>query len=54
MRPRARSGRIMVGAYRLDKETARRAKAAIREAEWFGEPAPEVKVSPHPLFGRAL
>ena len=30
------------------------AKAAIREAEWSGEPAPEVKVSPHPLFGRAL
>ena len=39
---------------RLDKATAKRAKAAIREAEWFGEPAPAVKVSPHPLFGRAL
>jgi peptide deformylase len=39
---------------RLDKITAKRAKAAIREAEWFGEPVPIVKASPHPLFGRAL
>jgi peptide deformylase len=39
---------------RLDKAAAKQAKAAIREAEWFGEPTPEVKVSPHPLFGRAL
>ena len=39
---------------RLDKATAKLAKAAIREAEWFGEPAPAVKASPHPLFGRAL
>ncbi len=33
---------------RLDKATAKQAKAAIREAEWFGEPAPAVKVSPAP------
>jgi peptide deformylase len=39
---------------RLDKETAKKAKAAIREADWFGGPAPTVKASPHPLFGRAL
>ncbi len=39
---------------RLDKATAKRAKAAIREADWFGEPAPVVRTSPHPLFGRAL
>ena len=26
---------------------------AIREAEWFGEAAPLVKESPHPLFGGA-
>jgi peptide deformylase len=39
---------------RLDKATAKRAKAAIRDAEWFGEPAPKIKTSPHPLFGRAL
>ncbi len=39
---------------RLDKEAARKAKAAIREAEWFGGQPPTVKQSPHPLFGRAL
>ena len=28
--------------------------AEIRSAEWFGGPsAPLVKVSPHPLFGKA-
>ena len=27
---------------------------AIREAEWFGEPAAEVKVSPHPTNGFGL
>jgi peptide deformylase len=27
---------------------------AIREAEWFGDPAPVVKDSPHPMFGKAL
>jgi peptide deformylase len=38
---------------RLDAETRRQAMAEIRAAEWFGEPAPEVRVSPHPLFGKA-
>jgi peptide deformylase len=38
---------------RLDPETRRQAMAEIRAAEWFGEPVPEVRVSPHPLFGKA-
>ncbi len=38
---------------RLDPETKKAALQAIREAEWSGEPAPVVKASPHPLFGRA-
>jgi peptide deformylase len=38
---------------RLDPETKKAALAAIREAEWANEPAPVVKASPHPLFGRA-
>ena len=38
---------------RLDPETRKEAMRAIREAEWFGEPPPQVKVSPHPLFGKA-
>jgi peptide deformylase len=38
---------------RLDAETKRAAMEAIRQAEWSGEPAPVVKASPHPLFGRA-
>ncbi|QIG43468.1 peptide deformylase [Nocardioides anomalus] len=36
---------------RLDDETKRAAKKAIREAEWFGATAPTVKVSPHPMGG---
>jgi peptide deformylase len=36
---------------RLDPMAAKRAKAALREADWFGPPM--VKVSPHPLFGQA-
>ena len=31
---------------RLDKATAKQAKAALREAEWFGEPAPTIKAVP--------
>jgi len=27
---------------------------AIREAEWFGDPTPTVKVSPHPTNGFGL
>jgi len=38
---------------RLDAETKKAALAAIREAEWANEPAPVIKASPHPLFGRA-
>ncbi|GAC1445099.1 MAG: peptide deformylase [Mycobacteriales bacterium] len=38
---------------RLDPEAKRAALAAIREAEWASEPAPTIKASPHPLFGRA-
>jgi peptide deformylase len=39
---------------RLDRETRRLAMKAIREAEWFGEPAPTVKVSPHRTNGFGL
>jgi peptide deformylase len=39
---------------RLDRETRRQAMKAIREAEWFGQPAPAVKVSPHPTRGFGL
>ena len=39
---------------RLDREARRAAMRAIREAEWFGEPAPTVRVSPHPTNGLGL
>jgi peptide deformylase len=41
---------------RLDLDARKAAMRAIREAEWFGATAspPTVKVSPHPLLGRAL
>ena len=39
---------------RLDRATRKLALKAIREAEWAGEPAPQVKVSPHATFGKAL
>ena len=39
---------------RLDRETRKAAMKAIREAEWFGEPAPTVKLSPHPTNGLGL
>jgi peptide deformylase len=38
---------------RLDRATKKAAMKAIREAAWANEPPPVVKVSPHPLFGRA-
>jgi peptide deformylase len=38
---------------RLDRRTKKAAMKAIREAEWSGLAPPAVKVSPHPLFGRA-
>jgi peptide deformylase len=39
---------------RLDEATRKDAMKAIRESEWFGETPPTVKVSPHPMFGKAL
>jgi peptide deformylase len=38
---------------RLDEQTRRRALREIREAPWFGDP-PRIKLSPHPLLGKAL
>jgi peptide deformylase len=38
---------------RLDPATRKRALKEIREAPWFGDRPPLVKVSPHPLFGKA-
>ncbi len=39
---------------KLDEPTRKAAMKAIREAEWAGEPAPAIRESPHPLFGRAV
>jgi peptide deformylase len=39
---------------RLDTEQRKIAMKAIREAAWAGEPAPQVKVSPHSTSGRAV
>jgi peptide deformylase len=39
---------------RLDREARKLAMRAIREAEWFGPPVPQVKVSPHATLGKAL
>ncbi|HZC70598.1 MAG TPA: peptide deformylase [Jatrophihabitans sp.] len=39
---------------RLDADQRKLAMKAIREAEWFGQPAPAVKTSPHPTLGKAL
>lgn len=39
---------------RLDRDTRKAAQRAIRDAEWFGHPAPTVKVSPHPMFGKGM
>ena len=36
---------------RLDREARKAAMRAIREADWFGESTPTVKVSPHPTNG---
>lgn len=38
---------------RLDREQRKLALRAVREAEWAGEPAPTVKVSPHATRGQA-
>ena len=39
---------------RLDPELRKEAMRAIRESEWFGEPAPEVRISPHTLSSNWL
>ncbi|PPK96049.1 peptide deformylase [Kineococcus xinjiangensis] len=39
---------------RLDQAQRKLALKAVREAEWMGQPAPTVKVSPHSTFGKAL
>jgi peptide deformylase len=39
---------------RLDAETRKAAMKAIRESEWFGEPAPEVRISPHTVSAKWL
>ncbi len=39
---------------RLDREQRKAAMKAIRDADWGGEPAPQVRVSPHSTFGRAF
>ncbi|MBO0775059.1 MAG: peptide deformylase [Actinobacteria bacterium] len=36
---------------RMDPGTRKAAMRAVREAEWAGEPAPQIKTSPHPLPG---
>jgi peptide deformylase len=36
---------------RMDTERRRAAMKAIRRASWGGQPAPRVKLSPHPIFG---
>ena len=36
---------------RMDPETRKAAMRAVREAEWAGEPVPEIRDSPHPLYG---
>ena len=38
---------------RLDRETRKAALRAIREAEWFGDTAPQVRISPHATHGTA-
>jgi peptide deformylase len=39
---------------RLDAEARKAAMRAIREAEWFGMAAPQVKISPHATRGLGL
>ncbi len=39
---------------RMDPKQRKLAMKAIRQAEWTGAPAPEIKVSPHATFGKAL
>jgi peptide deformylase len=37
---------------RLDADTKKEAMRAIRAAEWNNEPVLDVRVSPHPIFGK--
>lgn len=39
---------------RIDAESRKAAMRAIRESEWFGANPPEVRLSPHATFGRAM
>jgi peptide deformylase len=39
---------------RLDTAQRKLAMREIREAEWWGEPVPKVKISPHPTRGKAF
>jgi peptide deformylase len=39
---------------RLDKAQHKLAMKEIREADWWGEPRPQVKISPHPTWGKAF
>ncbi|WP_127358062.1 peptide deformylase [Actinacidiphila soli] len=39
---------------RLDAEQRKAAMKAIRDAEWAGQTVPQVRISPHGTFGRAL
>ncbi|HEY7483210.1 MAG TPA: peptide deformylase [Streptosporangiaceae bacterium] len=39
---------------RMDPEQRKEAMKAIREAEWFGDPVPVIRESPHNTFGKAL
>ena len=39
---------------RLDREARKEAMKFIREAEWFGDPAPQVKISPHATNGLGI
>jgi peptide deformylase len=39
---------------RLDREARREAMRFIRESEWFGEPVPQVKMSPHATNGLGI
>jgi peptide deformylase len=39
---------------RMDPGQRKAAMKAIREAEWWGDPVPRVRVSPHETGGRAL
>ena len=39
---------------RMDSKQRKQAMKAIREAEWWGDPIPKVKLSPHDTLGKAL